>query len=99
MKYYHNNETDAVESTGDVRRAYEQFGDEYTTFSDFLSACMWWNNGALTPISDYITKLEKRLGFITHCAIISNEWELYQDEIDNLTQEIEQLNKYRGMES
>lgn len=99
MKYYHNNETDAVESTGDVRKAYKEFGSEYATFDDFLSACMWWNNGALTPISDYIAKLEKRLGHITHSAIMHDEWELYQDEIDNLTQEIDRLNIYRRLES
>ena len=96
--YFHNNETDTVESISDIRRSYDRFGDEYDTFQDYLSACMWWNNGALTPLEDYASSLEKQLAHLQHCAIIHDAWELYQDEIDELMAELEQLSIYRRCE-
>ena len=51
-KYYHNNETDAIEELDYIRSDYyEAFGQDYDTFGDYLNACMTWNNGALTPVS------------------------------------------------
>ena len=71
---YWNNETDTVETMEDLRRDYGLFAEEYQSFDDFVSACQWYNNGALEPLYKHISKLE-------------NELEKYSDYYDDSEKE------------
>ena len=70
MKYYHSNEEDRILTLDDVKKEYEErmkecskeemeiYGDN---FSYYLSACMHWNNGDLTPLQEHVENLRKDL--------------------------------------
>ena len=100
MAYYYNNETDAVDSLDDIRSDWEMLCAEGSVdpdepFSYYLSGCMWWNNGVLYPLDDYVCMLNRRLAQVERSADQSNEHELYNDEIDNLTAEIAYCTSFR----
>lgn len=82
---YWNNETDSVETLEDIRKSYDLFGEEYETFPDYLSACMWYNNGALTYLCSHVSKMKNDL--------IRFEEFYESSEREAIMQEIEQLEK------
>ena len=95
MPRYYSNEQDTVLSLETIRECYNEFKDEYDSFSDYLSGCMWWNNGDLTPLSDHITTLRRRLnGFKTFADMDSEYIGAYADEIEELTARIAELETY-----
>ena len=97
MKYYHNNETDVIESLDTVRADYELFGDEYDTFDEFLNACMTWNNGALTPVSVRLTTVKRRLN---EKLVLAQKYgyDEYADELADLLEQMDILSKYTRAE-
>ena len=97
MAYYHCNETDEILTTDQIRSMWEQMKadgsiDPDDPFDYFLSGCMTWNNGSLEPLSHYINRLRlqlwqaERLDNLCHGE--------YTDEIDNLTTQIAEYEKY-----
>ena len=93
-KYYYNNEIDAVENVDTIRSDYyEVFGDDYETFSDYLNACMAWNNGALTPVSVRLKDVKRRLNEKLMLAR-KYGYEEYADELADLLAEMDSLSKY-----
>ena len=97
MKYYHNNESDIIESLDDIRSDYELFGDEYDTFDDFLNACMASNNGVLTPVSVRLTTVKRRLN---EKLVLAQKYgyDEYADELADLLEEMDTLSKYARAE-
>ena len=65
MTYYYNNESECIETIEAVKQGFLFNLNEYDSFSDFLSACMYWNNGALYPIKEGYTKCRFAIG---HCT-------------------------------
>lgn len=73
-KFYHDNETDEIVSLDKLRYDWERFmqdgtfsADEREVYSDFVyyfEACMYYNNGSLTPLRQYIHKLRSELSAI-----------------------------------
>lgn len=95
MPRYYSNEQDTVLSLETIRECYNEFKDEYDSFSDYLSSCMWWNNGDLTPLPDHITTLRRQLnGFKTFADMDSEYIGAYADEIEELTARIAELETY-----
>ena len=95
MAYYWNNETDAIETTKTIRESYEEFRNDWETFDEYLNGCMWWNNGALTPLRDYITNLKHRRDRIERLMSNDTEYlEMYDDEYTALTALIAELETY-----
>ena len=89
MSYYYCNEDDRILSTDELRHDYyEMFGEEYESFDDYLSACMYWNNGALTPLADHVSAVRKRLAKVLSFIRCDADREWYADEIETLTAEI-----------
>lgn len=68
MNVYWCNETDAVVTEEELKKnyygIYESDG-EYETFSDYLMACLWFNNGSLIPLESHIEKVKRDLGRFT----------------------------------
>lgn len=76
-KLYWNNELDKVETLETIRTDYYNlFNDQNESFEYYLSGCMYWNNGALTPLDEKIERLQERL-------------DRYGDRLD--TEEIQEL--------
>lgn len=95
MAYYWNNEMDVVESTRTIRESYEEFCNDGQSFDEYLTGCMWWNNGALTPLRDYITTLKLRRNRIERLMSNDIEYlEMYDDEYTALTALIAELETY-----
>ena len=93
-KYYHNNETDVIEELDTIRSDYyEVFGQDYDTFDDYLTACMTWNNGALTPVSVRLQDVKRELN---RKLMLANKYgyEEYADELADLLEQMDKLNKY-----
>ena len=61
MRYYFENESQSVIPETDIMRNYEEFKNEYETYSDYYSACMYWNNGSLTPIAEKIDSVKREI--------------------------------------
>lgn len=61
MRYYFENESQSVISEAEIKANFEEFKDEYETYSDYYSACMWWNNGSLTPIEEKIDSVKREI--------------------------------------
>ena len=100
MKYYYSNEWDDVVSLDRVRSEFEQFQSEGyyigESFDCYLSGCMTWNNGDLTPLPDYINGLKHRLRrFIRWAHIDAGNRDDYDDNIQILTALITDLEKYK----
>lgn len=84
-KLYWNSEADTVETLEKIRSAYDLFSPEYESFDYFLSACMYWNNGALVPLNEKIDRLQRRLDRYGNSLDI--------EEIEEITQEINSYKK------
>ena len=85
MKYYFENETQSVVSEDRIKAEYEEFGQDYDTFSDYLSACMYWNNGTLTPIHEKINAIYRQIN-ITSDA----------EEAEELVEFLQRLRLFEG---
>lgn len=92
MKYYYCNEDDRVLSREDLRLEFESFqsegGYEGETFSDYLEGCMWWNNGALTPLLNHVDNLKQKLARVRSYGDPDND-----DWICSLSAQIAEYNK------
>ena len=82
MQKYYENESGTVLTIEDIRKDYKEFGKEYSTFDDFLECCQDYNNGTLTDLKTYISRLETKMKKST-CP----------EEREELKLEIEQLKK------
>lgn len=82
---YWNNETDEVVTMEDLMQSFPLFGNEYESFDDYVSACQWYNNGALCHLYKHIQNLE-------HDLIRFSEW--YDDEEkESIRHEVSRLNQ------
>lgn len=98
MKYFHNNETDAIESLDIIRSDYyEIFGDEYETFDEYLNACMTSNNGALTPVSVKLQQVKRELNRKLMLAQ-KYGYDEYADELADLLEQMDIFSKYTRAE-
>ena len=65
MAYYHCVEDDRILSTNELLAEFEQFRSEGSyldeSFADYLTGCMWYNNGSLTPLLNHIDNLRRDL--------------------------------------
>ena len=94
MKYYHVNETDEIISTDTLRSDYyETFENDYQTFDDYVKACMWYNNGELTPVEDKLTQIKRELNRTLSLADAYG-WDEYADELTELLAEMHRFSKY-----
>lgn len=84
MNMYWCNETDSIVTEDELKENYRNiYASEYETFPDYLSACMWYNNGALTDLYSHISKLKKDLNrFIDWYD--AEEVKAIQDDINRL---------------
>ena len=93
MKYYYNNETDTIESLDVIRSDYDLFSDEYETFEDYLSACMAYNNGALTDVTEKLRSVKRELNKTLSLAR-TYSYDEYEEEIIRLLADMDTLSKY-----
>lgn len=93
-RYYHNNETDTIEELDTIRTDYyDVFGDDYETFDEYINACMTWNNGALTPVSVRLKSVKRELN--RKLALAQKYgYDEYADELADLLEQMDILNKY-----
>ena len=100
MKYYHSIETGEVVSLARVREEFDRFqlDGEYIgeSFDYYLEGCMYWNNGDLIPLAEYSNRLKSRLRKVLSFIRNESDREYYEDEIESLTAEITELEKYKG---
>ena len=99
IKYYHSNEWDEVVSIDLIRSEYEMFQSEGeyldVPFDQYLEGSMYWNNGDLTPLTEYSNALKHRLRQLLTFIRDDCEREYYEDEIDTLTAQIKELEQYK----
>lgn len=65
MSYYYCNEDDTILSTAELMQEFNMlrsdgFYLDYS-FDDYLQGCMWFNNGALTPLMNHLDNLKRDL--------------------------------------
>lgn len=95
-KYYYNTESEVLESIDTIRSDYELFkGEEYESFEDYLTACMWYENGVLIDVSDRIREVKEELNQKMELA---NKYGMdeYMDELAELLEELDTLNKAKA---
>lgn len=95
-KYYYNTESEVLESIDTIRSDYELFKDEeYDSFEDYLTACMWYENGVLIDVSDRIREVKEELNQKMELA---NKYGMdeYIDELAKLLEELDTLNKAKA---
>ena len=93
-RYYHNNETDTIESLDTIRTDYyDLFGDDYETLDDYINACLTINNGALTPVSVKLKQVKRELNRKLMLAQ-KYGYEEYADELADLLEQMDILSKY-----
>ena len=62
MNVYWDNETDSIVTEKELHENYERFSmKDYDSFDDYIMACMWFNNGSLTPLESHIEKVKRDL--------------------------------------
>jgi hypothetical protein len=65
MTYYYCNEDDRILSTAELHQEFDMLRSEGeypgVSFSDYLTGCQWFNNGALTPLLNHIDNLKRDL--------------------------------------
>ena len=93
MAYYYCNEDDTIVSTDVIRSEFEGFQREGMylgeTFSDYLEGCMWFNNGALTPLLDHANHIRRELNRVrSYNNPYNDEW------IENLSAQLAECEKY-----
>ena len=94
MKLYYSTEYDEVITEDNLREYWTEFSPEYETFSDYVSACMWYNNGNLIPLETKIDSLKKLLARAEYNVDKYGCPEEYADEIEQLNAEINMLSEY-----
>lgn len=84
MQKYYDWNNDKVISIEDVKACYEEFASkkEYETFEGYLECCQDYNNGSLTDLKTYISRLETEMN--------KSSW---PEEREELKLQIEQLKK------
>lgn len=91
MKYYHSCEMDKVLSEDELHSMWEQGKAEgwivpcetgYDSFPRYLEACMYYNNGDLTPLHTHIEELRNLLRYEEYD---DDERKEIEDEIERLT--------------
>lgn len=89
---YWCNEDDMVYSLDDIRKDYPEFKNEYQSFGEYLDGCMWWNNGALYPLTDRIKELQT---MYDRKQMIGYKYgfELVDEELDGLRSELDELKR------
>lgn len=93
-KYYYNNETDDIESLDTIRTDYyELFGNDYDTLEDYVTACQWYNNGALYPVSICLQNVKRELNRKLMLAQ-KYGYDEYADELTALLERMDMLRKY-----
>ena len=85
---------DTIESTDTIRSDYyDLFGNDYESFDDYLSACMYYNNGVLYDVRDKLKEVKEVLNMKLQLAKKYGMDE-YMDEIVDLLAEMDTLSKY-----
>ena len=93
-KYYYNSEMDEIESLDTIRSDYyDVFGNEYDTFEDYLSACMYYNNGVLTDVTDKLRDIKRELNRKLELAR-KYGYDEYEDEILALLERMDMFSRY-----
>ena len=93
-KYYWNSEIDEIESVDTIRTDYyDLFGQEYDTFDEYLSACMYYNNGVLHDVTDRKRDVKRELN---RKLMLAKKYGMdeYIDEICDLMEQMDTLGKY-----
>lgn len=94
MAFYHVNETDEVISTAELFSDYYiPFGGDHETFSDYLNACMWYNDGELTPVEKKLDDVKRELNRKLALADTYG-YDEYADELTELLAELHRYSKY-----
>lgn len=93
MAWYYCNEDDRILSTDDIRQEFDMFRSEGeyqgVSFSDYLTGCQWFNNGALTPLLNHVDSLKRELSRVRSYGDPDNdEW------IADLSVRIAECEKY-----
>lgn len=93
-KYYWNSEMDAVESVESIRADYyDLFGNDYNSFDEYLSACMYFNNGVLHDVRDRLKEVKEVLN---EKLMLAKKYGMdeYEDEILTLLEDMDKLSRY-----
>ena len=94
-KYYHDCETDEIISLEDLHNAWEEFREDgtfspeeieiYADFNYYAEACMYYNNGTLTPLRKYIENVRTNSSYLED-----------PDEIEEVNRYISKLEAYES---
>ena len=93
MKYYHCVEDDRILSTNELLAEFNEFQSEGSyldeSFKDYLSGCMYWNNGSLTPLFEHLSRLRRDLA-----RVKSRNDPDDSDWIETLSAQVAECEKY-----
>jgi len=93
MAWYYCNEDDRILSTEELRQEFDMFRSEGSyldeTFDEYLSGCMYQNNGSLIPLSDHLNHLRRELSRVRSYNNPDND-----DWIETLTAQISECERY-----
>ena len=93
MNYYYCNESDKIISTDELRQEFDAFRSEGeypgVSFSDYLTGCQWFNNGALTPLLNHVDYLKRELSRVKSYNDPDND-----DWIATLSAQVTECEKY-----
>lgn len=95
-KYYYNTESGKLENIDTIRSDYyEFFESEHDSFEDYLTSCMWFNNGVLIDVRDRVREVKEELNRKMELA---NKYGMdeYIDELAILLEELDTLNKAKA---
>ena len=94
-KYYYNTESGKLENIDTIRSDFGLFDSEYDSFEDYLTSCMWFNNGVLIDVSDRVREVKEELNRKMELA---NKYGMdeYIDELAELLEELDTLNKAKA---
>lgn len=93
-QYYYNSEIDEIQSIDTVRTDYyDVFGQDYDTFEQYLSACMYYNNGVLHDVTDKLRDVKRELNRKLALAR-KYGYDEYEDEILSLIEQMDTFSKY-----
>ena len=94
MKAYYDNEMNTIVSEDEIRGCFESDNAGFETFSEYLTACMYYENGSLIPLPEKIDGLKRELARMEYTSIHCGFPEEYREEIGILREEIKQLSEY-----
>ena len=92
IEKYWCNEDNKVYTIDDIMRDYPEFKNEYQTPEEYLSCCMWYNNGALYALSDRIQKVERDINR-KKATGKKYGFEYVEEELSELRAELSELNR------